>query len=1315
MASIEEQLNSLGSNTSLADSDTALTIEEELDDSASNIGTFMAGIGSGLFKIPEGIVSLGATLIDLGAGTDTATEVEDFFATINPFDEYAQQTTAGRMSELLVNLAVPAGIAAKTAGKLADAALVAKKGGKYLKFGAQAGAAGLADAVAVADVEEAGSLGDLIGGITKIDRESDNPQTELLNRLKFGTEGALFSAGLGALFTGAKRLATEGKNLRFSNSKFNRFLDKFGSKFRARSGKTQEFFDAETASLGERAADINFSENVGFTIQKQMDNIFPKIKRVGDQLPDTTRKELTEEMGQVLLSGTPKVNNAGQVIFGEMDAGARQVLKNKLLLKGMTDEGAEEIFGELVKQRSLYGTLFSGLGERLDLKSLGQFKEVMKDKWRDYIGANYKLFQNDSLIPALNYKPATEAVDKLKNVFIDSAAQDGRVLGSVEAENLVADVYKNASLPAGFKLDKSTDVIFNLPGFAGKTMLKDAADFKGIANIQDIKPEMKVLFEDLFGKDKSAMQSILNGTNKLSLITRRNQFLDNLVMESNEQKAKLVAGTASGTRPMLVNTREDAIKYFGDDFRQINMDPAKKLDAGGIDIKRLGSIPETADQIAQDITNPLNGKYAISGIADALETTSKDLGAKNMVGKMYENFILFPKATSQIAKTILSPITHVRNFLSASAFATANGIIPNADAIKQAYGALQTGLKGTRQQNDLYQKLLRLGVVNSQVQVGDLVKLMEDSNFGQKLNSWNGLQKLMKPLKKGFKGSQDLYTAEDDFWKIASWATESRRMEDSFAKQGLARGSWFKNAAGENIQLTQDYFEKQAADIIKNNIPNYSYVSDFVKGLRKLPVGNFVSFPAEIMRTSTNIVKRALDEISFTATLANGDVVNPLKNIGYKRLAGMAATTVAVPYAAVEGAKALYNVTEDEMTAMRRYVADWSKNSTLIPIRDEETGQLKYVDFSHLNAYDTITRPIQTVLNRVGQGETDNDGMMDDFVLGLIESTKELGMPFISESIWTEALTDITLRKGKTPEGYQVWNSEDSTGGKVSSMVKHLVESQAPLNYKQLNRMRLASKPEGDEGRFDERGNSYDLGNELAGIAGLRAIDINPAKGMTYKISELEKRSRKAKDLFKRPSLKGGVVTPEEIVDAYINANRALYDAKSNFQKDYDAAKVLGISSGDLDDRMSRISKIDRFAIEDNEFRPYIPSRDIVDKFEENALRLGVSNPYNQAEPVIDALQSILEQAPLSLEKLPEIENPFRIDETQVDLGAAANLNTFGAAITGADLMSGQGLDNVNLNGLPTTVAFENQTQDQKQASGKKAGFGGPGDIIFPG
>ena len=1265
MATIREQLQGLDSNN---DTESLLIKDQQDDSDVSNIGSFMAGIGSGLFKIPEGVISLGATLIDLGADTDTATGVEEFFADINPFDEYAQETAAGRISELLVNLAVPAGYAAKTAGKMADVALAAKKGGKYLKFGAQAGAAGVADAIAIADVEEAGTLGDLVGGLTEIDRESNNPQTELLNRLKFGTEGALFTAGLSGLFTGAKRLATEGENLRFSNNKFNRFLDKFGSKFRSRAGKEKDFFDIETAAMGERAADVNVAENVGFTIQKQMDKIFPRIKRVGDQLPDVKRAELTDEMGDVLLSGKPQQDllAKGQVVFEEMDQVKWNNLQGKLLKKGMNPEDVDEIYKELQRIRGTWGTLFTGLGSRLDETSLTQFKNVMGLKWRNYLDTNYKMFGNKSIIPALNYKPATEAVDKLKQVFMD--AKPG--LGSVEAENLVTDLYKNASLPAGFNLNRSSDVIFNLPDFAANTVLKDAADFKGIANMSELKPEMKKLFEELFGKDKSALQTILNGTNKLSMITRRNQMLDNLIKKSNER-------VAAGLRPMLADTREEAVGLFTDDFRAINMDPGKKLAAGGVDLNKLSPAQKEAlqSQVADGITNPLNGKFAINGIADALEETSQNLGAKSMVGKAYENFILYPKATSQIAKTILSPITHVRNFLSASAFATANGIIPGVTLtpamMKEAFSALQVNMKGTRQQNELYQKLLRLGVVNSQVQVGDLVKLMEDVKFGETFNSYNGLSKLLERPRKFMKASQEYYTAEDDFWKIGSWTAETNRLEKSFAAKGLTRGQSFKDSSGKMVTLTQDYFEKEAANIVKNNIPNYSYVSDFVKGLRRLPVGNFVSFPAEIMRTSTNIVKRALDEISFTATLADGTKIKPLQNIGYKRLAGMAGTTLVVPYAAVEGAKALYNVTEDEMDAMRRYVADWSKNSTLIPIRDKETGKLKYVDFSHMNAYDTISRPLQTVLNRVGQGEDDMDGIMDDFFSGVIESTKELGLPFISESIWTEALTDITIRGGKTPEGYQVWNPEDTDGAKMSAMVGHLVESQAPFNYKQLQRMGLAIQPKDSAGRFDERGNEYNLGNELAGIAGLRAIDIDPAKGITYKISELQKRERLAKDLFKRPSLKGGVVTPEEIVDAYINSNRALFDARGNFMKDYDAAKVLGISPAALDERMDRISKRDRANIEFGEFVPYQPSRDIIDKFDENARQLGVPNPYLKAEPVIDAISYLLEAAPLSLEALPSIENPFTTPkETTVDLNATANLNTIGAQL-GGDLLAG--------------------------------------------
>ena len=108
-----------------------------------------------------------------------------------------------------------------------------------------------------------------------------------------------------------------------------------------------------------------------------------------------------------------------------------------------------------------------------------------------------------------------------------------------------------------------------------------------------------------------------------------------------------------------------------------------------------------------------------------------------------------------------------------------------------------------------------------------------------------------------------------------------------------------------------------------------------------------------------------------------------------------------------------------------------------------------------------------------------------------------------------------------------------------------------------------------------------------------------------------------------------------------LSSNRALFDARGNFMKDYDAAKVLGISPAVLDERMDRISKRDRANIEFGEFVPYQPSRDIIDKFDENARQLGVPNPYLKAEPVIDAISYLLEAAPLSLEALPSIENPF--------------------------------------------------------------------------
>ena len=106
-------------------------LDAEKDNDVSTITTVLAGIGSGLFKIPEGLFSLGAALMDLGADTNKVAEVELYFAIINPFDELAEATAAGKITELITNLAVPGGIAFKAGSGLAKSAILAKKGDKY--------------------------------------------------------------------------------------------------------------------------------------------------------------------------------------------------------------------------------------------------------------------------------------------------------------------------------------------------------------------------------------------------------------------------------------------------------------------------------------------------------------------------------------------------------------------------------------------------------------------------------------------------------------------------------------------------------------------------------------------------------------------------------------------------------------------------------------------------------------------------------------------------------------------------------------------------------------------------------------------------------------------------------------------------------------------------------------------------------------------------------------------------------------------------------------------------------------------------------
>jgi hypothetical protein len=1035
------------------------------------------------------------------------------------------------------------------------------------------------------------------------------------------------------------------------------------SGFRARSGKTQEFFDIERGTIGAQAADTNAARNLSRDLEIDIDKLFPFFRNIGNKQTAKQKDEFLKDLNDALLSGEAKLGDDGVATFGEME---RRILdKDGNLIGGLDkirrtiDEFAPDkatadaldvsITGGLSVMRSKWSDLFSKLGGSLSKQEIADFKQLFGNKFKTYLGSTYDIFQNNSILPFMRYKPSAQAVENAKTIFKDSYAQanPGKTLSDLEAEDIVAGILKkeNIGLPKGMRMDNPSELYFKIPGFfVNRTTLDDAVTRSGEARVSIGKLKLesdRKAFNELYGKQNNPMQTMIGGMAKLSMITRRNLFYDDLLKKNDDviKNWTAAADKRSVAQPMFAKTEEEARAYFGNaDFRRVSViDPSQKLQV---------SIASGATTPFGDIASPI---FARTAVAEALEKTGTDIAKSGTLGRLYESLILYPKATSQIAKTILSPVTHLRNFVSAGAFAAANGILPAADlgAIKQAYQALQTPLKGTRQQNELYEELLQLGVVNSNVSLGDLSRLLKDVNFGANMTSDKGMRMLLKPLSKLKQVSQDLYTAEDDFWKIYSWAIEKDRLEKQFTKAGIVRGQYFKRN-GVDIRLDDKFLKEEAADIIKNNIPNYDYVSDFVQGLRKLPIGNFVSFPAEIARTGTNIVRRALREINEEITLADGTIVKPFQSIGYTRLFGFTTTVAAVPMGTAAAFQALYDVTDEEREAIRRFAAQWSKNSTLLPIKDED-GNFKYVDFSHANAYDTLIRPLQSVVNAVQDGRTDEDGIMDDFAKGLFTAMSEFAQPFISESIWTEAVSDILMRGGRTRDGFQVYSEQDNAGDRNSKIFAHLVKAQMPFSLDQLRRLDRSIKQvdvitkfpgQGDD-RYDEYGQDFEFGDEFGGLFGFRAVNVNPERTMNFKVADFQKGVRDARSLFTRAALKGGPIEPNEVVDAYLNSNRALFDVKKNLKGDMDAARLLNISDEGLYSSLDRLSGVEVNSIDQNVFRPLTVSLEVQRAFAENAEAIGVANPLTEAFEAIAELQSQLAEFSLTLPELPFFENPL--------------------------------------------------------------------------
>jgi hypothetical protein len=772
-----------------------------------------------------------------------------------------------------------------------------------------------------------------------------------------------------------------------------------------------------------------------------------------------------------------------------------------------------------------------------------------------------------------------------------------------------------------------------------KKFIKDEASLELDEGIFKERTLRNPVIRQLLGEIEDPFYNIANTNSKQAQImaqlqTHNKLFQDTVTSgEGGAAKSNMFFDSSAEAREAIKNLPEYKDIYVGpDDIVQIKT-------------KNADIVPSVLD-----------GKYTFKPVAEAI-TSQDQMLADNTLNNLYKWMVLIPKSISQQAKTIYSPFTHVRNVLSATLFTTMNGniLFQNPAQTARYFKRALKDITGNDAESVARRlRNQRLGINGTSPIAGDIDALAKEVGTDIYTGNFNGfMDKLLGRTSKLAEKARRAYLAEDNLWKNYNFEVELDALKNNFSKLGITADNIFdpKNMNAyskllgrqvtkndpifdrivdispdgkfltignqgvrlEGDKLLETFYENMAAQITKHNLPNYEYVGDFIKSLRRLPLGTFVAFPAEIIRTGYNTIQRGLRELQ----------VEGFKQTGMRRLAGVATTAAVVPAGLVEFGKSLADMTDDDMRALRTFVPSWSENGLLMPVsRDEKTGKVKYVDLSYIFPYDTLVRPVNTILNEASKGQQTGESLNKYLLDAGATSFYELSKPFISESIFFEAFADIVARNGRSRDGRQVFRPGDSVGEKVYKGGMHVLETFMPGSVNQINRLFQAGAL-GNEKIPDKYGNTYNLLDEAGGIFGFRAIEADPIDAMPFIVTDFNKKNDSARASFVGDVLKGGFVSPAEIVEQYIKSERIRFQNFKQMHNAYKDALQLGANRGKLNKELGRMTKAERQAVISGRYLPYVPGDGVRQAFNENFRELrkelgrDVQNPFILAYPEI--------------------------------------------------------------------------------------------------
>ena len=1209
----------------------------ELEESeVSYVGDAFRGVGAGAVSIAEGLATLPWEAYDAVVDPEEsqAAKVRQFYEKIKP----TTYTGAGEAAKFITQFALPGTVAAKIAKarKLGNAEQVAAFAGTDF-------------AVATKDVETLGDFFDM-GPTSRTKTEdlegSERAAAELGNRLKVAGESAAMILGLPVAFkaaakgvgAGARAAGGVGVGKDLSRKALKLFgadesspigsamtkvgqdeagtIKKLATKYFTFQGDMPDRMSAQI-----KAQKIHDMSAIDNELKRNMDGIQTSLKKLSSKgvLNGVDDRAALNAMNDYMFNPDQTMRLRGEKVLKDLDdkllksTNERKFLKPELSIFESAKRAREQIDG-LSKRLSSDGVLDQATQQGLI--------ETVNGNLNFYGTKMYRSLRDPS------YQPTKKQTDNAMKELVEISRQSDTPLTERDAYNILNEMVQKKDFSSGgmkpnMQFEEDTLRAMGNGILKGRKLdnlpaLRDfLGEYTGSADILGRVPNKD-------GTYKLRTQSI--GEQQEGLLTK--------VKETTEGIAKMITKHAMFKDIDAYNKRLGEVnpnaRYIVDEI-PMDKPPGSYVSLGEVD--RSGKITDAS----RSKYGPLAGKYIKKEYAGAFDNAAElgGLQGDSFLSNLWSTFLGL-KGVSQMSKVVYSPTAQIRNASTAALFTVQAGNVGNGKALLDSMqtvfseigdryipvkGATASSRNNLKQQYDEYTEL---GVVNTNVRQGEFESLIKDAYE----NKIGGKLLAGKPMQAAEYAQNNLatkiYQGSDDLWKIYNYEMELGKLNKVIEKnpnavipvtdyRNIIDFGPSVNAGSLDKEALQTFLKREAASITKDVIPNYVRVPEAIKLLRKLPFGNFVAFPAEIIRTSSNTLSRAIKEVASDSP--------EMREIGMRRLIGMSTVHYTGGRALSNLGHALTGSSEEQTEAYQRsFAPEWERNSQLIPVATDKNGNVtEFYNFSYTNPYDYLTRPVRAVFNAVNNGLTEEKELDRIAMDAVVESSAEFFSPFISETMLGERILDMSRNTTKT--GRSVWNDQDDFGTKVLKGFAYVADPLMPtFSPYDLRRNRLKDLPSSvlaSVGLRDEdkaltgQGVRLDPVGEIAeALTGLKTVRPVIEQQLYYKSRDASSELIEAGKLFSALSRKKGKVDAEEITNAYIETNEKRFRSLRAFYQAIEDARTLGMSDAQIAKVLKRAKAPDYKRVMRGVYKPSKISKQIR-KEAYRSDRNKISNPFD--------------------------------------------------------------------------------------------------------